>query len=241
MTGSELITGALTKIRVARAGDVPSAEDLELGRVTLNTILNLWNADERAVYAKTVVGGLFTPALSPHTIGPTGTWVVAQRPERIEAAELGIPLIPTSARPITVRGFRWYSELATPGLTSIIPTDVYYEKGWPDGSLYFWPVPTAAYTCALWVWTLFSSIAAADVGNDYSLPPGYDALMQLTLAQWLAPSFGQPFSADLQQQLTKVEALVWGINDEVPRIATADAGLSQGRAVGFNYLSRTDT
>ena len=36
-----------------------------------------------------------------------------------------------------------------PTLTGTIPTDLYYEPDWPNGSCFLWPVPTIAWEQAV--------------------------------------------------------------------------------------------
>src|SRR5712671_3715334 len=87
-TGRDLVQSALIKLNVVAAGDVMAPDDAALGIDVLRQIFDDWNAEREAVYADQFNTYVLTPGLSPHTIGPTGTWVIAQRPESIEAASL---------------------------------------------------------------------------------------------------------------------------------------------------------
>ncbi len=233
----DLVTGAAAELRVARAGDVLAPAIADLGLTLVNEILDLWNADDRAVYTELFADYTLTPNLSPHTIGPTGTFVVASRPKSVIAASLNIGGNPASFLPITVRDDPWYAALTVPGLTAAIPTDVYYEQDWPNGKLFFWPVPTTAYGVRLWSQTVLSAVTLA---TTFALPPGYQAALRLTLAEWLGPAMGQAVSASTARRANEARALVFGDNDDVPRIATADAGIGgrQSARGGFNWLNR---
>lgn len=240
MTIGDLVTSALTEIRVARAGDVVNGDDMAFGVAVLNRLLNLWNADRRRVYGDTFADYTLTPNLSPHTIGPGGTFVVTQRPVRLDAAALNVGGSPAAYTPITVREADWYARQSVPALTSSLPTDVYYDPAWPLGKLYFWPVPTTASSVRLWTRVLLASVAQAD---DFSLPPGYQAALELTLAEELGPAFGQTVAASTALRARQARATVFSDHDDTPRLVTADAGIpcSGGAGGRFNYRTRSTT
>lgn len=235
-TIGDLVTSALTEIRVARAGEAVSPDDMATGIYVFNRLLNLWNANRRAVYAELFADYTLTPSLSPHTIGPGGTFNVTQRPVSVEAVAISIGGSPAAFTPIPVRDAAWYARQPVPALTSVLPTDVYYSPEWPLGKLYFWGIPTAAYTVRLWTRQLLASVAQTD---DFALPPGYQAACELTLAEELAPSFGQKVSDSTERRAREARALVFGDNDDVPLLTTCDAGLGIGRGGGgFNWRTR---
>lgn len=233
-TISDLITSSLTGIRVARAGDVPNGDDMARGLYLLNRLLDAWNADRRAVYAETFADYVLTPSLSPHTIGVGGTFNVTQRPVSLDRAAVNLGSNVYS--PIAVRESDWYAGLTTPALTNAFPTDVYFEPGWPLGKLYFWPVPTTAYSVRLWTRVLLAQVALTDT---FTLPPGYQEAIELTLEERMAPSFGQTVSRETKDAARIARGTVFGDNDETPVIATADAGLARGHGVAFNWLNRS--
>jgi hypothetical protein len=82
MTYGDLVTEALKEIRAARAGDVPSPDDMADGVSILNRIIDFWNANQRTVYSEDFQDFTLVPSLSPHTIGPTGTFNITQRPRQ---------------------------------------------------------------------------------------------------------------------------------------------------------------
>src|SRR3989442_1448791 len=212
-TIGDLVTDALIENRVVRGGDVINSDDMTYGLTNLNRLLDLWNADRRAVYNESFADYTLTSSLSPHTIGSGGTFNVTQRPVSLEAAALNLGGSPAVYAPITVRDDVWYASLSMPGLTSPFPTDVYYSPDWPLGKLYFWPVPTTAYGVRLWTRALLASVAQTDT---FSLPPGYQDALTLTLAERLAPGFGQTASAATTQVARHARATVFGNNDDTP-------------------------
>lgn len=242
-TIADLVTGGLTKIRVARAGDVPSPDDMQLGLDVLNELLDVWNADERAAWSVSPSDFTLTPGLSPHTIGPTGTlagpanpaFVVTQRPQAVLFASVNIGNNVFIA--IVPRDRTWYANQTVPALTNTFPTDFYYAPDWLDpnatgsgyGNLYFWGVPTVAYAVRLWLRVLLSSVA---LGDTFSLPPAYKHALKLTLAEWIAEDFGQAVSPTLERQARQAREIVFGANIVVPRVRTRDAGMPGSRGRG---------
>ena len=187
-----MITQSLTELRVARAGDTINPEDMTLGLYLFNRLLDQWNANGRAVYAERFDDFTLTASLSPHTIGPTGaTWTLAVRPVKLFACQINIGS--NTFIPVTVRDAAWYQGQAAPAHTESVPTDVYYRPSWPNGSLYFYGVPPTAYTARLWTETLLAAVAQTDT---FTMPPGYQTAIELTLAEDGASSFGQTASVN---------------------------------------------
>lgn len=233
VTWTDIITDAFVEIRVARAGDVIAPEMLDQGQRAANRILDLWNANRRAVFADTFTDFTLTPSLSPHTVGPSGTFVVAQRPVKIDAAVLNLGGTPNVFAPIDVHDELWYRALPVPAITSSVPTDLYYETAWPNGNLFFYPIPTTAYSVRLWMRVVLASIT--DVTATFSLPPGYQDALTMTLAERLASGNGQTASQDTRQAAKEAREIVFGNNDEIPDLNTLDGGMPGTGGGAYNY------
>jgi hypothetical protein len=231
-----IITAALIKIRVARSGDVPPAEDLQLGLDTVNRIYDAWNADERAIWTLEFTDYTLTPGLSPHTIGPTGTFVVGQRPDEIKYAALSLGGAPAVYVPVRVRDAAWYANQPIPALSDSVPIDLYYAPAFPNGKLYFYGVPSTAYSVRLWSRVVLSSVVLTDT---FLMPPGYEQAVLLTLAEMLAEDFGRAVTPTLERQAREARDRIFAQNVVVPRVRPD--GMRQSRRGGgsFNYKSRS--
>lgn len=254
-TVNQFLTLALKEIRVARAGDVPSPDDMDDALLIFNELLDEWNADARAAYTQTYSDFTLTPALNPHTIGPAAsgpggtnpTFVVTTgRPTRILAAQLNLGGSPAVYRKIDVIDDAQYRSLPIPGLAQTIPTKLYYSADWLDpnnlgtgyGQCFFWGVPQTAYGVRLWYEFLLSQVT--DLTLNCSWPQAYQSALRRTLAERLAPMFGQVASPETKEAARIARELVFGNNDDEPTIDTADAGLGRGGdPMGFNYKSRS--
>jgi hypothetical protein len=161
LTAADICRAALLDLNVFEPSDSVSNDDLAFVLTKLNRILDNWNADRTAVYADQFVTSTLTAALSPHLIGPTGslTFVVTQRPVSIEGAVLIYATANAPQVALTLRDAAWYRSLSIPSLSTAIPTDLYYEPDWPNGKLYFYPVPSAALRVTLWTRIVLSQLA----------------------------------------------------------------------------------
>jgi hypothetical protein len=234
----DLIEEALGEIGVLAAGDTATAEDADLGLRKLNRLFDNWSAERAAVYAQAFNTYVLTTNLSPHTIGPTAaTWSATQRPVTIEAAGLVLTTPTPDVRiPITPRDADWWAAQPVKALTGTVPTDLYYQPDWPNGKLFFWPVPTVAYSVELSTRVLLAQVALTDT---FTLPPGYRDAITLSLAESLLAVFPTgEIAALIVGQAAKARARIFGVNDRAPRIATQDVGMPGGGGGSFNYLTR---
>lgn len=230
---STLCEQAAQELNLIMPGDNLSADDGALLLRKLNQIFGEWNTKRQAIYRSFPTTYTLTPSLSPHTIGPTGTFVVAQRPVEIDAATL--VLSAAANVPLTIRDAAWYADLAYPTLTSSVPTDLYYDPTWPNGSLYLYPVPTTAYGLELWTRATFASVVLSDT---VTYPPGYEGAIIDTLAEDSAESLGRQPGQKLVERARRRRADLFALNDPTPRLVTVDAGMPGGsRAARGTYLT----
>ncbi len=235
ITARQLVIDALQEIKVVSATESVSSEDLAFGIRRLNRILDAWNADDQTVYADTIRSFTLVPDLVPHTIGPTGaTWTMDQRPQSVLSASL---IVDTTHYAINVRQAHWWMALTYPGLGTSMPTDVYYNPGWPNGELYFWPKPTTAYTVELLLSVTLGQMTANDV---FWLPPGYQEAMTLTLAELLVGPMRVEMPPGLPLQAQKARARIFSVNVLTPPMITNDIGIPSNDRRG-TFLWRSGT
>lgn len=230
----DLVTDAYLELNIYGANEVLSAEDLTFGLRKLNRILDNWNAQREAVYAASFNSYTLTPNLTPHTIGPSGTFAVSQRPVSIIAANLLLTSqTPTARVPIDLHDADWWSAVPVPGLASSIPTDLYYQPDWPNGSLFFYPVPSSAYGVELLTRTLLAAVVASTL---ISLPPGYRDALTLTLTEAIAPAYpNSTISPSTVLNAREARARIFANNVPVPKLRTMDSGMPGGGGGFYNY------
>jgi hypothetical protein len=255
-TKRDLIKVALTKLSVLSPidGD-PGADDLSFAAGEFDRMTDQWNARELLAYNRLFKSYTLTANHSPHLLGPglsspdfdTGVGAggssssKAPRPTKIYAAAIVFNSVtPNVSKPIPVRDDDWWAENRVKTLTSTVPTDLYYSPDVPSGSLYFWPVPTAAYGVELEWRTAFSSLALDDV---LSLSTGYEAALSDSLAEILIPSFPAAGRDDgsIRLNASRSRSIIEAPNSKAPRLRTRDSGMPTsggGSAKGdFNYYS----
>jgi hypothetical protein len=240
VTVAELVTNAALDLGLIDPTESLSTADQSYLIAVLNRLLNAWNADRRAVYATAFADYTLTADLSPHTIGPTGaTFTAVQRPVSIDGANLILDTSsPAVLTPIAIRDAQWWLGQSVQALSSDVPTDLYYQPDWPNGKLYFWPVPSAAYQVQLLTRVLLADTLTS--GVTFTLPPGYELAVQLTLEEYAARGFGKPLPPELPRQASLARATIFANNDQIPRLETHDAGMTPGtggRRADFNYLT----
>lgn len=234
---SDLLTGSLIEIRVARAGDVVSPDIMAVCLTLFNGYLDQLNAQKRAVYNEPFSDFTFTPNLNPHTIGPSGTFntgTSTTRPQEILAAAVNLGGTTSTFKTINVQNRQWYDKQITPGSLQAFPTDVYYDPAWPLGKLYFVGVPTVAYGCRLWLRVLLAQVALTDT---VTLPPGHQEALRLSMAEILAPSFGQSVDPNTEKRAREARALIWDSNTRILDQQTRDGGMPGARPSGFNFYN----
>jgi hypothetical protein len=238
LTALDLITNALAEINAIEAGDSPSPELAGFALGKLKQVVNNWNADTPFAYAESFLPFTLTPSLSPHTIGPTGTFVVTQRPVSIE----GIALVlntggtPYSYLPLTPRDAAWWQAQATPGLTSTIPTDFYYDPSATNGKIYFWPVPSYAYPIQLQTRSVLDDQLV--FATTLVLPPGYENALMLTCAEDLSDALRKAWTPKQQMKASQARVRIGKNNHRPTSLTTRDAGMpgsSPSRAGMYNF------
>lgn len=223
MTVTQFLTARLQGIGVTGLGETPSGDELNLALFHFNELLDSWNSDERAQYAVQFLPFTLTPNLDPHTIGPTGATftVTTNRPNRIIGANLVLntnsPAVNTI---INVNDSMWWLGQPVPTQATSVPTDLWYQPAWPNGNIFFWPVPTVAYGVRLEIEVLLAQVA---LNTTFTLPPGYQMALGKTLEETLVGPFQVPMPPSLPGQALEARARCFSDNDEIPRITT-DAG-----------------
>ena len=222
---------ALLEIGVVDPIEAVAPELQALGLDKINRIINDWNADHGATYVEEFASHTLTAGLNPHTIGSSSaTFTVTQRPVSIEWANI---VISDVRYPVAIRDAQWYANLPDRTVEDSIPTDLYYATGWPNGSLYLYPVASIARSLELWTRAVLSSLTA---GGTVTLPPGYENALMLTLAESLTNPLSVAVPPLLAQQAREARGRVWANNITVPRLVTRDSGMpSSGAAGGFNW------
>lgn len=190
--GSDILYPALRLIRLIRPGHGPQTEIITEALAALNALLDSWNTERLTVPA--VLRNVFTLASNAqsYTIGPSGAFLVTNRPSRVEKAGL-IDITNNPSQPIElpmeVLTLDQWKAIPVKGVTSTIPLKLWYDQGLSvgNGTIYLYPVPTIANQVALYLWQTLAQFQAVE--DAFALHPGYLRAIQYNLAVELAPRF----------------------------------------------------
>ena len=241
MTANDIITNALIELGVLAPGESLPTESATFCLDKLNRLFDNWNAESEFVYGTLLFQGTLTANHNPHTLGTSGAdfTVTTSRPPKILSANLVLTdVTPNIFRPLLLVDDDWWMKNPVPDLATQIPYYLWPNYAWPKMSLYLWPVPTKAYDIRLDLWTLFPSMAMTDV---FTLPPGYEDAVTLSLAESLIPSFpGAPGAQGVALLASQARSRIKSLNSEAPTMAS-DGGVqsmdSRPRATMANFLS----
>lgn len=246
-TGLDLITDAFIEIGAWAPGEQANAnpDEAQWGFRKLNDLIDLWQAKQAYVYSYAFSVFSLTPNLNPHTIGPSpaATFSTGEqpRPVRIESAALLLPNSSVVDLPINIWDRQWWAAQQVKGISTNVPTDLFYDPTSPDGSLYFWPVSNIARDVRLQLWQTVSQLDAITdpIGGPGTLPPAYRTALKLTLAEMLCPGSHREANPQLVAAALHARAAVFGNNAKSPRITTQDAGMPKAKPAGqkqdFNW------
>lgn len=226
MTYRDLVTNAAKELNIVDASDVLDAADAVFILGKLNRILDRWNGLGIASYVVQFYTPTLTPSLQPHTIGPTGVLLFAVRPDSIPGANR---FDGTTKTPIRIHDEQWWLRQSTPAQTGTFVTDLYYRPSWPNGELFFWPVPSSANVIELMMRVPF---AIGTLNTTFSLPPGFEDAVTLTLAEEIAEAFGATPGPQLMQGAASARAQLFS-NHQKRYPLRSDRGLIQGGYYDF--------
>jgi hypothetical protein len=177
-----------------------------------------------ADFASTTTTGVVIPANQPATSAPDFP-IPSNRPVKIVNANIILNFGTGSGlvrQPMRIVDADWWANQRVPQVETTRPTDLYYQPDYPNGLLFFWPVPQVAYPVELETWTNLTQLALND---SFVMPPGYEDAVTYSLAEALCPSFGRPPDPTLINLAMKARALIQGLNSDAPMITTADFGI----------------
>lgn len=243
-----IISGALRLVGSLASGEVPSASEASDGLMILNQMIEAWSTDRLTVYqvgpitkdaqgnTLTLVGGKQAYLLGQNT-GQEEFYL--PRPARIERVSVLYSASQSTPveKPLDPLDDVQWQAIANKSTSSLLPEAYFDDVGFPDRTLYFWPVPTQANPIILYVWGALTGFV--DLQTMYGFPPGYAEAIRYNLAIRLAAEFpGDQSKLPLVIKIAgEAKARISSFNAPI-KTATVDQALLAGRGRGNIYTDQ---
>lgn len=182
-----LITRALKKSGVLGVGQTPQTEDTNDAFDDMNDMIAEWNTRRWLVY-NLVDTALTSTGAQSYTVGPGQNFSIP-RPDRLEAAFVRqyVGVQGTDYPLKLIEAHEDYNRITLKSL-STLPSNVFYDSGFPTGTIYFYPVPTASIY-ELHILTKNVLTAFTSLTQSILLPPEYNSALLYNLALRLRISY----------------------------------------------------
>jgi len=200
-TVRDLITRALRVAGVVGAGETPGADDADDALLSLNMMLDAWQAERLFAYSIVDRTYALTAGLATYSIG-SGATINVPRPVRIEWAFTRDSS--NIDRQIRVVLDDVFAAISVKNIGNTYPTALYYQPSYPNGTINLWPLPAAGLTLHIGAWEVLTEYASLNA--TLSLPPGYEDAFVYSLVERLCPEYGKAISADISKLAAKARA-----------------------------------
>ncbi len=191
--GGDIISAALRSIGAIVPGEKPKPAEMQDALITLNQMIDSWQAQRLMVYA--IVRYIYAPTVlkQTYTVGPGGDISIA-RPPRITS--VGVINQPGSTQPIELPldmiDEQQWRDIPVKNTVGALPLRVWDDNQFPLRNLNFWPIPNVTVNFALYLWQQLSQFADTNI-TLYQFPPAYARAIRYNLAIELAAEFpGDP-------------------------------------------------
>lgn len=222
-TPSDIILQSLKDAGTLGVGQSALAEDMNDAFRKLNWMIAQWARKRYLVYHLVQVGFTSTGAQS-YTVGPGGNYNVAVRPDKLEAAFFR-QLVQSQPNQIDyplelLQSMEDYSRIALKQLQSF-PSYIFYDSGWPLGTIYPWPVPQAnLYSVFIIIKEQLAQFTS--LAQTIDLPPEYMAALQFNLTIRLWPAYKQAPDATIVALAKDALNVLRGANTQIARLTMPD-------------------
>jgi hypothetical protein len=195
-------------------GDALSAEDAQLCRTRLNSLVDAWVLETLLAYATIETVFTLPGNTTSRTIG-TGQQINVSRPIRIEDQSfVRVSGIDFPLKPITELE---YNSIGLKSLSlGVVPSVCFFDGNFPTANVFFYPPTTAATEVHLVTLAKLSSFA--DLTTDYGLPPGYQRALEFNLAIEIAPDFEQVPTPMIFSMASTTKRLAKRANMMIPQL-----------------------
>ena len=228
VTAQNIINKSLRLLGVLASGETTTAEEAQDSLYSLNSIIDSFAANPQYYFCTQAEGFSLLGGKNTYTIGddpaafPPADFVTP-RPIRIVGAFVRVNNVDTPLALITDQYWTNISDKSKAGL----PTKLLYRPNVPYGQVLVYPTPNSA--ASLFLRSERRIYAYASLFMTQPLPPGYQRLLELSLAMELAPEYGSQVKPEIVANLradldslirTNIQPLPVNKTDNVPNTNT---------------------
>lgn len=186
MTVAQFLRSSLRLIQVTN----PTAAELNDALEALNLMLSDWSTSSLGIHKLTRVTFPTVARNGAYNIG-TGATIDTTRPNKIGISFCRDMGQDSRIDPISAED---YADIGDKSIEST-PLKLYYEKTYPLGVVFLWPVPDKVYDVFLYLHSPLASYSS--ISDDLNLPPEYHTAIKYNLAIAIAPEFGTSVSQEV--------------------------------------------
>ena len=152
VTVQQLLTDMLSLVGAVAMDEAPTASELQLALRQVNYMLDHWSASAIMLRSSTRDSFVLTPGKTSYNIGPSGTDFVTAQILTIETAVLQDAT--KVDYPLSLIDQTEYDSYDDRDIVTGVPLALFYDAGATqttanNGTLYFYPTPSLAYTLIL--------------------------------------------------------------------------------------------
>lgn len=228
ITAQNIINKALRLLGVLASGETTTAEEAQDSLYSLNSIIDSFAANPQYYFCTQSEGFSLLGGKNTYTIGDDPTAFppadfVTPRPIRIVGAFVRVNNVDTPLALITEQYWTNINDKAKAGL----PTKLLYRPNVPYGQVLVYPTPNSA--ASLFLRSERRIYPYSTLFITQPLPPGYQRLLELSLAMELAPEYGSQVKPEIVANLradldslirTNIQPLPVNKTDNVPNTNT---------------------
>jgi len=211
-TVQNIIDRAMRLINQLNPGTSANTTESADALVSLNAMYGKWRNEGLTAFAKQAQAIPLVAGNQTRTIGPTGN-LVTTRPTEISSAYVVINGLSYEVQQITAGEC---AMISLKDLTGEWPFQFYYQPNMPDGTIFLWPVPSAAST--LFVVNNQPLLEFATVSDVLSVPPGMEEAMATNLAISISPEYGYQVTPVLMKMAADSLRVLKRTNNKTPRV-----------------------
>lgn len=223
LTLTACANAAAQYLGVLDSGEALSTPQLTDALAYTTSMVDNWSVDDPMLLSGSIVAQSFVASQQKYTIG-TGQNFNMTRPVEIVSAALILPNGP--GMPIDVLTAKSWTQIPDRQSTSWSVRNLFYDRGFPTGNVYFSPVPLGGSVEL----TVFSALPPfADATTPLTMPgPGYSDLYIFGTALRMAAQMSVPIPESVQaswlssaERVRMQNAKLWGV--VLPELAAAEA------------------